>query len=303
MAHRIVGDRQQKTREITRGQQVGDHDGNGAQGKTRDDIDIDKKYGPRSESDKLVAGSPPRGSRLSGKKLPSGMTGSSSLSKGPGALPLTALRVRERVFSRTFLSFFAGTVAGVPLEAGTARVAEFRLDTRPNSSEWSVLGLWGLRVEVVVRERENRLGMEGFDPNDGQKEKGRSETTGDRRLFRALAFPLALSACPNPDGNTRHPSLRPHSPTQITSTATATATTGYHSSRTAFLTVPLIFFLFFSPFFPLCLMLPTVLRPTTLLGRQAHHVSLTGLRLTRRQILISPMCSPWLSAAIGTSFL
>jgi hypothetical protein len=186
---------------------------------------------------------------LSGKKLPSGMTGSSSLSKGPGALPLTALRVRERVFSRTFLSFFAGTVAGVPLEAGTARVAEFRLDTRPNSSEWSVLGLWGLRVEVVVRERENRLGMEGFDPNDGQKEKGRSETTGDRRLFRALAFPLALSACPNPDGNTRHPSLRPHSPTQITSTATATATTGYHSSRTAFLTVPLIFFLFFSPFF------------------------------------------------------
>jgi hypothetical protein len=131
-----------------------------------------------------VAGSPPGGSRLSGKKLSSGMTGSSSFSKGPGALPLAAPRVR--VFSGTFQSFFAGTVADVPLEAGTA-------DTRPNSSECSVLGLWDLRGEVVVRERENRLcmGPGGFDPNDGQKEKGRSEATDDRRLLGPLAFPLA----------------------------------------------------------------------------------------------------------------
>jgi hypothetical protein len=72
---------------------------------------------------------------------------------------LAALRVR--VISGTSLSFFAGTVASVPLEAATATVAEFRLDTRPNSSECSVLGIWDLGGEVVVRERENRLYMEG----------------------------------------------------------------------------------------------------------------------------------------------
>jgi hypothetical protein len=37
------------------------------------------------------------------------------------ALPLAALRVR--VISGTSLSFFVGTVAGVPLEAATATVA------------------------------------------------------------------------------------------------------------------------------------------------------------------------------------
>ena len=67
---------------------------------------------------------------MRGKKLPSGMIGSSSVRMGPGALPFAALRVRVRVFSRLFLSFFGGTVP--------APLAELRLVTRPNSSETSV---------------------------------------------------------------------------------------------------------------------------------------------------------------------
>ncbi|KAI0280244.1 hypothetical protein BC826DRAFT_1076437 [Russula brevipes] len=180
MAHRTVGDRHQKTREITRRQQVQNLDGIGAQGEWSDDTEIDKKCRPRSESDELVAGSPPGGSRLSGKKLPSGMTGSSSFSKGPAALLLAALGVR--VFSGTFLSFFA-----VPLEVATATVAEFQLDTRPNSSEGSVLGLWDLRGEVVVREREKRLCMEGFDPNDRRSERKKGEVRRLTTVVRSVA--------------------------------------------------------------------------------------------------------------------
>jgi hypothetical protein len=124
---------------------------------------------------------------LSGKKLPSGMKGSLSLSKEPGALLLAAL-----VFSGAFLSFFAGTVAGasVPLEAAT--VAEFRLDTQPNSSECSVLGLWDLRGE----ERENRLRMEEFDPNDGRRGEGRSERLTTAVPWISLLFPFGLVSVP-----------------------------------------------------------------------------------------------------------
>jgi len=96
---------------------------------------------------------------------------------GPGALPLTALNVRVRVFS-TFLSFFA--VAGTVPTA----LVEFRLEMRPNSSESSMEGFCDLGGDVVVaRERENRLGMGGrgemMDPSGGQKQKRAKR--GDKR--------------------------------------------------------------------------------------------------------------------------
>ena len=67
------------------------------------------------------------GSRLRGKRLPSGMTGASSLWMGRGVLPLTVFNVRVRVFSR-FLSFFE-------VERPVPTVLT---DTWPNSSESSM---------------------------------------------------------------------------------------------------------------------------------------------------------------------
>jgi hypothetical protein len=123
-----------------------------ALGKCDDGREKENSDEPRSDSD---VGSRPGGSRLRGKKLPSGMTCSSSLLwMGPGALPLTALSVRARVFS-TFLSFFVGA-GTVP---GGGPLVEFRLETRPNSSESSMDGFCDFEGDVVARERENKLGM------------------------------------------------------------------------------------------------------------------------------------------------
>jgi hypothetical protein len=127
---------------------------------------IEREYEPLSDSG--PAGSPPPGgSRLRGKNEPSGMRGSSSLGRGPGARPFAALRVRVRVFS-TFFSFLAGTV---PLAL---------LGTRPNSSRMSVLCLCALRGEEVVRVRENRLGI-------GRRSKAKAKGGTDNR--RSLAVP------------------------------------------------------------------------------------------------------------------
>jgi len=128
-----------------------------------------RRYGPRSESDGL-------GSRLSGKRLQSGTTISSSLTTALVALPLMPLRVRMRTFS-TFLSFLTGTV--------TAPRVELRMETRPpNSSESYVEGFCDLRGEEVVRERENRLGMKGT----GRPKGGRKGKKGRKRVSQGYDY-------------------------------------------------------------------------------------------------------------------
>jgi hypothetical protein len=61
------------------------HDGNGAQGERSDDIDIDKSTDLSLNWTNSWRGLP-GGSKLSRKKLPSGMTDSSSFSKGRSGL-------------------------------------------------------------------------------------------------------------------------------------------------------------------------------------------------------------------------
>ena len=67
--------------------------------------------------------------RVGQLKLSLRMMISPPLGTAPGALPLTPLRVQAQIFS-TFLSILTG--------ATIAPQAEFRLETRPNSSESSV---------------------------------------------------------------------------------------------------------------------------------------------------------------------
>ena len=132
------------------------------------------------------------------------MTGSSSLWMGPGALPLTALNVRVRVFS-TFLSFFA--VAGTVPTA----LVEFRLETRPNSSESSMEGFCDLGGDVVVaRERENRLGMGGRGEMMGPKRRSKAKKgeTLTTVVVPSSAFDYVSS-------KHTQPSPRPHTPTSL----------------------------------------------------------------------------------------
>jgi len=124
-----------------------------------------RRYGPHSESDGL-AGSPPSGSRLRGKKLPQGITISSPLGTRPGAVPFDAAQ---------------GAGAGLSLLTGTvtARRAEFRLETRPKSSERFVEVFRHLRGVCVVRERENRpcMGRTGRPKSGRKRKKGENDAS------------------------------------------------------------------------------------------------------------------------------
>ena len=91
------------------------------------------------------------GSRLRGRKLPSGMTNSGSCSAAG------AEAVRARALSLSFfLSFLAEEEDAA---AALLLCAEERLEMRPNSSRASGAGEADFFGVEVVREREKRLGM------------------------------------------------------------------------------------------------------------------------------------------------